>query len=71
MLFLFHEKKLKQILSVPDGYDIALVVAMGYPDENPVTEVSTGPIATWVDGQGVRHVPKRKLEDIVHRNRFT
>jgi nitroreductase len=67
---LFNEKKLKQIFNVPAGYNIGVVVAMGYPDESPVTEVSTGSIQTWVDDQGVRHVPKRKLEDITHRNKF-
>ena len=66
----YQEDELKQILNIPDKYDVALVVALGYPDESPVTEVSTGPIEYWVDSQGVRHVPKRKLEDILHRDKF-
>ena len=67
---MFKRDKLKQILNVPDSHDIALVIALGYPDESPVTEVSAGSVKMWVDEKGVRHVPKRKLEDILHRNQF-
>jgi len=66
----FDENELKQILNIPDNYAVALVVALGYPDESPVQEISTGSIQYWIDDQGIRHVPKRKLEDILHRNKF-
>jgi len=66
----FNENELNQILNIPDDYGIALVVALGYPDESPVAEVSTFPIEYWIDSQGRRHVPKRKLEDITYRNKF-
>jgi len=70
-MLMFDEGKLKQALNIPDDYDVALVVVMGYPDESPVMEVSTGSVEHWVDSQGVRHVPKRKLEDITHHNKFS
>ena len=66
----FKAEKLKIVLNIPDDYEIAMVVALGYPDENPVLEVATGSWQRWVDSEGVRHVPKRKVEDIVYRNRF-
>ena len=66
----FKENELKQILNIPDNYEIALVLVLGYPDESPVLEISTGSIEYWTDSQGTRHVPKRKLEDIIHRNKF-
>jgi len=66
----FEENEIKQALNIPDKYDVALVLALGYPDESPVPEVATDSVQYWVDSQGVRHVPKRKLEDITHRNRF-
>lgn len=69
-ILMFSESGLRQVLNIPDKYDVALVIAMGYPNESPVTEVSEGPVDLWVDEKGVRHVPKRKLEDITHRNRF-
>jgi nitroreductase len=70
-ILMFNEGGLKQVLNIPDKYDLALVIAMGYPNESPVPEVSDGPVNIWVDDQGVRHVPKRKLEDITHRNKFS
>jgi nitroreductase len=66
----FTEDKLKQVLSIADDYKIALVLALGYPDESPVAEMSDGSVKYWIDSQGTRHVPKRKLEDILHRNKF-
>ena len=69
-VFSFNENELKQVLNIPDSYDVALVITLGYPDESPVPEISTGPIQYWIDDRGVRHVPKRKLEDILHRNKF-
>jgi nitroreductase len=66
----FERDELRQVLNIPESYDIALLVALGYPDERPVAEESTGSVERWVDDQGVRHVPKRKLENILHRNKF-
>jgi nitroreductase len=68
-VLMFNEANLRQALHVPAEYDIGLVIVMGYPDESPVTEVATTSLTIYVDDKGVRHVPKRKLEDIVHRNR--
>lgn len=66
----FEKDKLRPALNIPDKHDIAIVVALGYPDENPVTETATESINRWTDSNGTRHVPKRKLEDIMQRNKF-
>jgi nitroreductase len=66
----FDRDKLRQVLNIPAKYDIAMVLALGFPDESPVIEEATDSIERWVDDKGVRHIPKRKLEDILHRNRF-
>jgi nitroreductase len=66
----FDESALKPILNIPDNFDIALVIVMGYPDENPVIEEAAGSVDIRVDEKGVRHVPKRKLADIFHHNTF-
>ncbi|MGD8545711.1 MAG: nitroreductase family protein [Candidatus Bathyarchaeota archaeon] len=61
--------ELKRILDVPDNLDIVLIVALGYSAENPVIEeVKSGKIKYWLDLEGVLHVPKRSLEDIVEWN---
>jgi nitroreductase len=70
-ILMFDESNLKPILNVPDEYDIALVIAMGYPGEKSVAEVATDSVTGWVDEKLVRHVPKRRLEDVLHHNRFT
>ncbi len=69
-ILMFNEGDLKLLLEIPDNYDIALVIAMGYPDESPVAEPAKDSLNIWVDDKGLRHVPKRKLADIIHKNKF-
>jgi nitroreductase len=69
-ILMFNEADIKLLLEIPDDYDIALVIAMGYPDESPVADVATDSVNIWVDEKGMRHVPKRKLADIIHKNKF-
>ena len=52
------------------NYTIALVVALGYPNESHVEVEFSGSIKYWQDECNVLHVPKRKLGDILHRNSF-
>jgi hypothetical protein len=67
---MFNEADLKLLLGIPDTHDIALVIAMGYPDENPVADVATDNVNIWVDEGGHRHVPKRKLAEVIHKNKY-
>jgi nitroreductase len=69
-VLMYDESALKPILNIPDNYDIALVIVMGSPDEQPVAEIAAGSVSPTVDTKSVRHVPKRKLADILHHNRF-
>ena len=62
--------KLAAVLNVPDDYEIALVLALGYPDESPVEEPFDGSTKYWKDDYGVLHVPKKSLDKILHRNAF-
>jgi nitroreductase len=64
-------EKLRKVLNVPDGLDIVLVVALGYPAENPVVDkMKDGNIKYWLDENEVLHVPKRSLKDIVKWNGY-
>ena len=65
-----QRERLKGMLNIPDGYEIPLVIALGYPDESPVEEPFTGSVEYWKDKDGVLHVPKKKLESILHWNTF-
>jgi nitroreductase len=58
---------LREKLSIPEQYDVLLVLAMGKPVERVVLE-DVGPdgsIKYYRDSQQVHHVPKRKLEDVI------
>jgi len=65
----FQRERLKPVLNVPDKYEIALGLALGFSDESPVLEETTGSIERWTDNQGVLHIPKRKPEDITRWSR--
>jgi nitroreductase len=63
--------RLRKILNVPEALNIVLVVALGYPAENPVVDkVKDGNIRYWLDQNGVLHVPKREVEDVATWNRY-
>lgn len=67
----YQERELRRILNIPAKYEIALMLALGFPDESPVVDAAAGSVKLWRDHQGVRHIPKRDLKDILYRNRFT
>ncbi len=69
-ILMFNEQDIKLLLEIPDEYDIALVIAMGYPDESPVAEPAKDSLNIYVDDKNVRHVPKRKLSEILHHDKF-
>ena len=59
--------QLRQLLDLPDRYDLLLVIAIGRPKEEVVlTEVGPhGSIKYWRDEGGVHYVPKRPLDEII------
>lgn len=65
-----NKDKLRQILEIPDKYEIHTMVALGYPAETPIIEDEKGSIKYYKDENGVLHVPKRKLTDIMFVNKF-
>ena len=60
---------LRQVLDIPDRYDILLVLALGTPKETVVLEEvgPDGDIRYYRDAQGVHHVPKRSLSELILR----
>ena len=65
-----ERKNIKEIFKIPENYKIDSVIALGYPDETPMVEELDKSLEYWKDKQECLHVPKRKLEDIVHFNIF-
>lgn len=64
------KKQLRNLLRIPVHLEIALVIALGLPNEHPVMEEMTDTLKYWRDESGIHHVPKRRLEDIFYINRF-
>ena len=62
-----QREKLREALEIPDRYEILFVLALGKPKEKVVLEVlePDGDVKFWRDREGVHHVPKRRLEDII------
>ena len=62
-----NRQQLSKILNIDGQLKILLVIAIGKPKEQVVIE-PVGPdnnIRYWRDNQGVHHVPKRNLSDII------
>ena len=57
---------LRLALNIPEQYSIVQVIALGKPAETVVIEpMADGDVKYWRDPQGIHHVPKRSLEDMV------
>lgn len=62
-----QREKLREILALDERLQIAYVIALGKPVEICVVEPlgEDGDIKYYRDADGVHHVPKRKLEDLL------
>ncbi|HUW66904.1 MAG TPA: nitroreductase family protein [Candidatus Nanoarchaeia archaeon] len=62
---------LREALNIPFQYEILLVLALGKPKETVVTEtvMQDGDIKYWRDSDGIHHVPKRPMDDLIIKNR--
>ncbi|MFC1839002.1 nitroreductase family protein [Thermodesulfobacteriota bacterium] len=60
-------KGLSDILKIPEHYELLHVIAIGKPGEDIVVETMNrkDSVEYWRDEDGVHHVPKRALEDII------
>ena len=63
----FDPRKIREVLGIPENLEPLLVLALGFQKE--VRRVETvgadGSVKYWRDAQGVHHVPKRPLEDLL------
>ncbi|OPY77148.1 MAG: nitroreductase A [Syntrophorhabdus sp. PtaU1.Bin058] len=61
-----QREKLRTQLAIPQHLEILLVIALGVPKETVILEeVRDGDIKYWRDKDGVHHVPKRSLSDLI------
>jgi nitroreductase len=67
MIANIRKEGLRKALEIPPRYEILLVLALGEPKEKVVIE-TVGPGGNtryWRDSEGVHHVPKRTLDEII------
>jgi len=59
--------QLRELLAIPERYEILLTLALGKPNEQVIVEPigKSGDVKYWRDSLGVHHVPKRALDDII------
>jgi len=62
--------KIREILNIPEALYVDSLIALGCKSEHPVVEDLKDSVKYWRDEDEVLHVPKRKLEDIIHINKF-
>jgi nitroreductase len=67
MIGSINKERLRQELRIPKHLTIRLVVALGKPAEKVVLEdlEPGGDIRYWRDHEGVHHVPKRQLAELI------
>jgi nitroreductase len=67
MIGSIQRDKLRELLGIDQRYEILLVIALGKPAEKVVIETvgPDGNIKYWRDSNGIHHVPKRSLDDII------
>lgn len=70
MIGAIKKQALAEVLDIPDHLEIKLVIALGVPKETAVIETvgENGDIKYWRDENGVHHVPKRKLEQLIFKS---
>jgi nitroreductase len=58
---------LRRVLQIPERYEILLVLALGKPRERVEIEYigPDGDIKYWRDSEGVHHVPKRPIKEVI------
>jgi len=62
--------RIQKILKIPENYKVDSVLVLGYPDEDPIIEEMKDSVKYWKDSKGRLHVPKRRLDDVLHFNGF-
>ncbi len=63
----FDKQKVRELLEVDSSLDILGVVAAGKPVEKVVVDDYVDSVKYWRDEEGIHHVPKKSVEDMVKK----
>lgn len=70
ILYNIDRDKIQEMLKIHKMLHIDSMIALGHKAEHPVVEDLKDSVKYWRDEKEVLHVPKRRLEDIIHINKF-
>lgn len=62
--------ELTPLLGLPKNMKVDSVLALGHPFEKSVAEEYTDSVKYWKDESGLFHVPKKRLDKVVHHNKY-
>jgi len=67
MIGSIDRSELRQVLDIPEQCEILLILALGKPKETVVLEEvgPDGSVEYYRDAEGVHHVPKRSLDELI------
>ncbi|ABX32582.1 nitroreductase [Petrotoga mobilis SJ95] len=65
-----NRKNVREILNVPDDYEIDTVIPLGYKGHDSFAENNDEKVEYYMDENGNFHVPKRPLEKVIHFDKF-
>ena len=70
IIYNIDRDKIQEILKIPKMLHVDSIIALGYKAEYPVVEDLKDSVKYWRGEKEVLHVPKRRLDDIIHINKF-
>lgn len=65
-----NRPKIRKIFSIPRHLEVDSVIALGYPKMVSRLARYKGSVKYWLDSEGILHVPKRPLGEIIRWQRF-
>ncbi len=62
-----NARRIRALLELPDYYEITHVISLGFRDEKSVIEPYKDSFKYWKDDEGIMHIPKRSLDNIIFK----
>ena len=60
--------KLKEILNISEDFRLDSLISLGYRAETPVVEEFRASVKYWKDKQGILHVTKRSIKQVLYKS---
>jgi len=68
MIASIKKELLRNVLNIPEQYEILLILAMGKPVENVIIDdMKDNDVRYWRDSEQNHHVPKRSIDELIVR----